>query len=902
MARDGYVRVPTDASYPPPPAPPAVSTERTIADVIYPPGFAERLDAGVADSDISEDEFEERELLSKEKLYDDLNSSAEEWPQRRRRSTRRRIFFPVLLATLALGSFILILVLSNSHLVATNPNLFVEHLKKVEIDHIFNGTFRAKSMSIDWLKEGPDGTFSYLDDNRNIVMEHVETGKKEVLVNFEDVKDKQGEQLHFASYRVSSDLKSVIFAANTQKQWRYSSHSNFYVHEISSSITSELHEPSYPPKTSIAVWAPVGNTIAYVHSNDVYLSLPSRRPLQLTTSGSTTMFNGIPDWVMEEENLGSDTALYWSPQGDKLIWLSFEESKVPEFCFPIYNKNPYLPGGEPYTEDYCLKYPKPGYDNPVITIHMFDLSNSTSESELRQEDVEGRVWELAFPDDGEGEFGNDAIVVDVVWVGQEEVVIKQTNRIQTKFRVAYFDMKDPKVDGRRLLGWVTRYMDFEKIDGGWVEPGQFIHPLPASDMAPPGYLEVLPDRDGYNHIAFFSPFYASQPIFITHGPWEVADTIKAIDVDKGVVYFMAATPASERHLYSAPLPNKITFPMLQEGRPPVAPTRLTAESYYSTSFSPQAGYYVLNYLGPSIPHQSIVKTGYEEFTKVLEDNQELYNTTLQFPQPEIVRGTVTIDGNTFETAEMRPPHFDDTGRTKYPVLFEVYGGPASQKTGTLFQRDWHYFLSASMNYVIVRVDGRGTGYRGRRWRTVTKNNLGELEAKDVVDVARSFAERDYIDSARVGVWGWSYGGYLTSKIIETNSSVFSLAMIVAPVTDWRYYDSVYTERYMSTPELNPEGYEKAAVVNMDGFKQLDFVLAHGTGDDNVHFQNSAVLLDRLTMAGVDNFRFRAFTDSNHGMNMRQGYVGLMHYLTTFLNEKWGLGKPAKKIEDHPNRE
>lgn len=252
-------------------------------------------------------------------------------------------------------------------------------------------------------------------------------------------------------------------------------------------------------------------------------------------------------------------------------------------------------------------------------------------------------------------------------------------------------------------------------------------------------------------------------------------------------------------------------------------------------------------------------------------------------------GVLTVSSIELNTMEILPPNFDDSGRTKYPVLFWVYGGPGSQQVSMKFQRDWHFYLASSLKYIVVLVDGRGTGFKGRSMRNPVKGDLGYWEAQDQINAARIWAAKSYVDRKRIGIWGWSYGGFMSSKVIENNAGIHTLAMAVAPVTSWLLYDSIYTERYMGTPQANPDGYVNASISTVEGFKHADFLLAHGSGDDNVHFSNSAHLLDMFTRAQVQNFRFRMFTDSDHSISRRGAYRELYQFMTDFLVEKWGVG-------------
>ncbi|KAM0787347.1 hypothetical protein ACM66B_003435 [Microbotryomycetes sp. NB124-2] len=809
------------------------------------------------------------------------------------RHRRRRLLCSVALVIVLAGLFVAFFL---SFLFSGHHTFTGEHLNTMTIDHLANGTFWADRESVDWLAEAGDGVYSYRADDGSIVLEDVKTNSTRLLVDGDKVKDPSGRKLSWIRFKVSADLKYILFDTDYTKQWRHSSLANFYVHNVETSETTPLRPESRPPHTAIATFSPVNHHIAYVQANDLYVyeDPPSARSrdskaIRVTVDGNPTTFNGVPDWVYEEEVFSADSAMWWSPDGTKLAFLSFDEEQVPEYEFPIYNPSFVSPGAQPYPLSTVMRYPKPGYPNPKVKISVFDLKSYLDSPRdrptLTDEDeasttLDPRVEAALYTLELSEPFGvNDTIVSEVSWVGSNDLMVKATNRVADQMRVAHFDFNESAA-GRKLVGKVVRDTDFSSIDGGWVEPGQFMVGIEstrllhsdaavkdAADKYPPGYLDVVPDENGFNHVAMFSPPDTSEPVFLTTGSWEVDDGIQAVDMARGLVYFVAANTSTSRHVYSVPLPTRDDLSSLKSGQTSVAPphqlTDSSEGSFYRASFSPFGGYYVLDQQGPNVPWQKLISVEEPENVRVLANNTALSKVDAGFKQAEVVLGSIEVNGVELNTLELRPPLMDVSGRTKYPVLFQVYGGPASQMVTEQWQRDWHHYLATSLEYVIVKVDPRGTGYKGRPFRMPVRKQLGSLEARDVVETARKWSQLPYIDEKRVGIWGWSYGGFLTNKVVETNSSVFTLAMSVAPVTDWRYYDSIYTERYMSTPQMNPVGYRNSSVRQMDGFKQVDFALAHGSGDDNVHFLNTAALLDRFTVEHVRNFRFRMFTDSDH---------------------------------------
>ncbi|KAL7337004.1 dipeptidyl aminopeptidase [Rhodotorula toruloides] len=792
--------------------------------------------------------------------------------------------------------------------------------KVMSLDELRNGTFWTEKVEIEWLAEAGDGVYSQKTHSGSILLTDLNANSSRILVEGNDVRDPRGRKLDWAQFKLSADGKVVLFNTDWTKVWRHSTLSNFHLFPLTSSSPRALplFSPSYPPKTFTAHFSPTSHHLAFVHENDLCV-LPAgewdaaereggevgERAVRVTKEGSRVRMSGRPPWVYEEEIFSSDSTLYWSPSSSYLAFLSFNESDVPIYEYPVYNSNPNEVGGEEYPGKVEVPYPKAGYPNPLVSIHIFSLTHYLS---LPRSSSASSLLTLTLP------FTDlpaaDAVITEVAWVSEEEVLVRVTDREARRERVVLWDLEGVEVRGR-----VVRDVDWVKRDGGWAEASQTIVPLlsPSSSAPippyPPGYLDIVPSPSGYNHIAYFSPADAEEPVFLTDGEWEVDGKIERVDLQRGCVYFIAARPSTSRHLLTVPIPRSfLELESLRSGRSKMTePKSLTEvngeDGYHSVSVSPGGGVWLVNYEGPGVPWQKLFKADDASFSLTLTDNAALSSLDAQYQHANLVYSTLAIptgekrrgEDETVEVnvVEMRPPGMDESGRTHYPVLFQVYGGPNSQMVNTRWQRDFQHYLTTQHNYIVVRIDPRGTGFRGRKFRTAVRGRLGELEARDVVETARRWAAKRYVDEKRIGVWGWSYGGFLTSKIIEANSSVFSLGMAVAPVTDWRLYDSLYTERYMFTPAHNPVGYANSSVHEMDGFKHAHFALAHGSGDDNVHFQQSALLLDRMTMAEVRDFRFRMFTDSDHSISTRNAYWELMRWLESFLIEKFGEGGRPK---------
>ncbi|OCF39775.1 dipeptidyl aminopeptidase [Kwoniella heveanensis CBS 569] len=714
--------------------------------------------------------------------------------------------------------------------------------RRITMDHVFNGTFNAYTKQLDWVKEADDGTFSHVNRDGNIVLATVHNMTDEtVLVDSSKVLDLHGNKLHWQTWQLSADMEYVLFKTDHVKQWRHSSFGNYWVHRRSDSVTFPVIPPSTHPTTTLCKWSPVGHALAFVNKNDLYVITEEEmhsaqpKPLRITEDGSDVIFNGVPDWVYEEEVFETDSAVWWSPDAQTLAYLRSDESAVKDFKLQYYNPSSDAFETHQYQSELDMKYPKPGTPNPLCTVHSYTLA-----TQARQQ----LSWEGEMPLD-------NRIIVEIGWVADDALLVKEIDRAARVGSVILFEGGANQGDIVRTLG-----ENGEEGDGGWIDHGQNVIPVKG---AIGGYLDIVPN-EGFNHIAFFSPLNATRPIWVTSGEWEVIE-ISGVDAERGLIYFMSANPSIDRHLYSAPIPSAE-----EEYEPALtALTDTSSPGYYTVSFSPGGRYYVLAYKGPEVPWQRLMETGEEEdrINELLEGNAKLNETLSEFVRPIITRTTIESDGYELNMLEMLPPNIDTSGRKKYPVLIRVYGGPGSQMVSNRFDRDWHTFLVTSMKYVVIMIDGRGTGFKGRNLRNPVRDDLGHWEVVDQIAAAKEMVKRGYVDRDRVGIWGWSYGGYMTCKTIEADSGIFTLGMAVAPVTNWLYYDSIYTERYMSTPSANELGYLTSAVNNVTSFSgdKVDFIWAHGSGDDNVHYANSASLLDKLTQRHVRGWRFRMFTDS-----------------------------------------
>ncbi|KAI1341066.1 dipeptidyl peptidase IV N-terminal region-domain-containing protein [Xylariaceae sp. FL0016] len=706
-----------------------------------------------------------------------------------------------------------------------------------------NNPFSASSISVSWLSGGEDGEYIYAADDGSLILENFITGESSTFVS----SDKIPPDMH--EYWISADLSSVLFSTNYTKQYRHSYFADYSILNVESGELSALVDDQVGD-IQYAELAPQGDAIAFVRGNNLYLS-KNGTISQITDDGSPDMFNGVPDWVYEEEIFGDRSAIWFSPDGQYLAYLSFNETGVETFTVQYFMDDMEI--APVYPNNLELRYPKVGTTNPTVAMTLLTIE---SEEKLP---VSLDAYE---PD--------DLIIGEIAWVtaGHGSMIYRAFNRVQDTSKhvlVTVGDEVTTKVVRERdgTDGWIDNYIAMQYIGAVNGSSGEY-------------YVD-LSDESGWQHIYLFAADGSSSTA-LTEGEWEV-DSILKIDTDRELVYFTSTEgDSTERHVYS------VSYSTLEKK----ALVDDTVPAVWSASFSSYGGYYILSYRGPDVPYQELYAVNDTKIPlRIITSNEELWNTVQEYSLPNTTYFTLEHpDGYAMNVKEVLPPNFDSS--KKYPVLFTPYGGPGSQEVDKSYATpSWNAYISSDpeLQFITYTVDNRGTGYKGRAFRSLVASHLGDFEAADQVWAAQELSSRNaFIDAAHIGIFGWSYGGFLSSKVVETDSGVFSLGLIVAPVSDWRFYDSMYTERYMKTSQMNPEGYNKTAVRKVDGFKNIagGFSIMHGLGDDNVHYQNTAALVDLLVGAGVPpvQMQWRTFTDSDHSIN----YNGANTYLYKFMTE------------------
>ncbi|KAH8593589.1 putative dipeptidyl-aminopeptidase B [Bisporella sp. PMI_857] len=749
--------------------------------------------------------------------------------------------------------------------------------KQVTLDQVMSGQWRARHQSISWIEgaNGEDGLL--LEQNVQgkdyLVVEDIR-GKDPNAANAQATKTlmktgfyRYGSQgLSPRKVFPSKDLKKVLFATDIESNWRHSFYAKYWILDVESQKVEPLDPANKDERIQLATWSPKSDAIVFTRENNLFLrKLSSTTVTQITKDGGSEFFYGVPDWVYEEEVFQTNTATWWAADGKYLAFLRTNESEVPEYPIQYFvsrpsGKNP-LPGEENYPEVRQIKYPKAGAPNPTVDLLFYDVEKSD-------------VFEVKVTGGFEPK---DLLITEVVWAGNK-AIIRETNRDSDILRVVLVDVP-------ARTGKTVRTTDVQALDGGWFEVSQntrYIPADPANGRQHDGYIDTV-IYDNNDHLGYFTPLDNPNPIMLTSGNWEVVAAPSAVDLKKNLVYFVSTKESSiQRHAYSVKLDGTDLQPF----------TDTTKEGYYSVSFSSGAAYALVSYDGPNIPSQKVVSTpsNPEHYEDVIETNDDLAEMAKKHELPIEIYSTVNIDGFDLNVVERRPPHFNE--KKKYPVLFYLYGGPVSQTVNKQFTVDFQAYVAANHGYIVVTVDGRGTGFIGRKARTIIRNNIGYYESRDQIETAKIWAKKKYVDESRLAIWGWSYGGFMTLKTLEQDGGkTFSYGMAVAPVTDWRFYDSIYTERYMHTPQENPGGYDNTSISNMTALQQnVRFLIMHGVADDNVHMQSTLTLLDKLDIAGVENYDMHMFPDSDHGIYFHNAnrivYDKLDNWLINAFNGEW----------------
>ncbi|SCU86885.1 LAME_0D08020g1_1 [Lachancea meyersii CBS 8951] len=722
-----------------------------------------------------------------------------------------------------------------------------QSLDKISFANVRNATFAPQLHSIQWIS-GVDssvsdkGLFLSEKDDSYVVESVLDKNYSRVLLDSKHF-EHDGYNYSVEYVKASPDLSQVLLRSNTTKNWRHSTVGSYFLLDEDQNGLRLLGHG-----IALVQWSPNSQDLAYVQANDMFLYSTKTHTVsrRITNDGSAQVFNGKPDWVYEEEVFEGDSAMWWSPKGDYLAYLRINETLVHEFPIPYFAQD----DADIYPEVRKIKYPKSGSANPQATLMVYDI-NAQKFSAVEHGDA-------------------STLITEVLWVGDAKILAKTSDRCSDVLSVVLVDAEK---------GASHEVPRKESSEDGWWEITHNTKYVPRDSLRgrdQDGYVDLIP-FNGYNHLAYYSPANSTDPVMLTSGEWEVVDGPAAIDFESNNVYFIATKKDSaERHIYSVNLHDPLNIKDVSD---------TSEDGYFSISFSSGSRFALVSYLGPEVPYQKVVEfksntsdalTAGNVLGKTLfclEENETLKSRLKHYeiPQKTFREMNLGKDKNGHDiiasSYEILPPNFNPKLKDHYPVFFYAYGGPNSQQVAKLFSIGFNQVVSSQLNAIVVVVDGRGTGFKGRDFRALVRDNLGDVEAQDQISAAKQYAAKPFVDAQKISLFGWSYGGYLTLKTLERDAGrTFKYGMSVAPVTDWRLYDSVYTERYMHKPQQNSDGYAKAKVHNASALGETTrFLLMHGSGDDNVHFQNSLKFLDMLDLAGVENYDMHVFPDSDHSI-------------------------------------
>ncbi|KAI9297572.1 hypothetical protein K502DRAFT_300632 [Neoconidiobolus thromboides FSU 785] len=786
-----------------------------------------------------------------------------------------------------ISCFTLFLYSVTSQNVTTTKNL---QKKQITIDNFLKSTFSKQSFNYNWVthESERDGYYVEEEDNKIILKSIDLTGNKQVKVLIDTTKfiDENKQPIIYDDYSLSPDLQYIALTVNSTKLWSKSSFASYYIFDLQDPnrlgrlINRHYRNwGQYNKQDNILqtlVWSPKGHNLAFVQDNNIYAIIESFTSLiQVTKDGKDTLQNGIPDWVYEEEIWPNKEAIVWDQSGTTLAYLTFDSSNVQVQSLETFttrkNNAQFSLTSKPYSSVYEQRYPKPGFNITQVKINVAELT--TGKAKVHQINYNS-VNEI------------DPVVTDLQFSKSsynDGLIIRFTNRFQDRVYTSVAtnrNYSNPTIVRQEKAGQDINNPSLD--DKGWYEnrPLYLLPKLHEFGINESAYIDFV-IVDGFTHLALFSPITASKPKrILTKGDFDVV-SINGLDVKSGTIYYSSAeTDSTVEDIYSIKLDGSNKVHLTKD--------QFTGDSQksgtYSMSSSALGGFVVINYNGPSIPWSRLTKQGKLNNSLLLTNNTKLATLVEEYNYPTTVYSKVNVNGNSINAFEIRPYDFDPS--KKYNVVFYIYGGPNSQQVTRSFNFNLQRWLVGSRNdTIVVTVDGRGTGRKGRKFMVSVREHLGEYEADDVISAGQQWAKLPYVNPSKIGVWGKSYGGYMTLRTLELQPKdlVFSFGASFSPVSDWKFYDSLYTERYMFTPQVNAKGYNKSAINNFENFKKTELFLTHGTRDDNVHQSNSMYIINNFAANYIISYDFTPVIDDNHYYESKSNKRSLYLKLERFFS-------------------
>ena len=697
--------------------------------------------------------------------------------------------------------------------------------KMIQLEDIW----ASRSFSPEWvwgINSMNDGihysSLNYGDKNVYITEYSYETGDS--ISTIVDSKDLDG--ISFSDYSFSEDEKKVLLPTETESIYRYSSRSNYYIYDRETKIAQELSEG----KQRLAQFSPDASKVAFVKENNIFIKdIINNTELQVTFDGEINkIINGATDWVYEEE-FAFDNGMQWNSSGNKIAFYRFDEEKVPEFSMDLFT--------DLYPSQSKFKYPKAGETNSTVELFIYDLnSKKTTKANISVEE--------------------EFYIPRIKWTLDENVLsVQRMNRHQNQLDFILVDVKDG-----------SSQTIFTENDAAYIDVTDNLTFLNDGK-----YFIWTSEKSGYNHIYLYN-LKGKQVRQITKGNYDVTD-FYGIDESNNTVYF-ASSERSPMH--------RDVYAVQLNGKNKKTLTNKTGTN--SATFSTNYKYFINQYSNANTPYYFSLFDAKGNEVRMLKDNSNLNNSLAEYAlsQKEFFNFKTT-EGIDLNGWMMKPHNFDET--KQYPVFMYLYGGPGSQQVtdswgGSNFL--WYQMLT-QQGYIVACVDNRGTGARGSEFKKCTYQQLGKLETEDQIEANRYLANLPYVDGSRIGIFGWSYGGYMSSLCLLKGADEFKMAIAVAPVTNWRYYDTIYTERYMRTPQENAAGYDDNSPINHVEKLKGKYLLVHGSADDNVHYQNTMEMTNALVNANKQ-FDLFIYPNKNHGIYGGYTRLHLFTKMTNFIKE------------------
>ena len=703
--------------------------------------------------------------------------------------------------------------------------------KSISLDDINEGVFRAEYLSaLRSMNNGKEySVYNYDRKSKNSTIDvyDYKTGNKvRTLLNTAEIEGID----YIISYQFSDDETKLLLATKLKQIYRRSSVGIYYVYdlnlkELTLVSNHQIQEPTFNGDSS---------KLAYGYNNNLFVKdLNSGETKQLTSDGKVNhIINGITDWVYEEE-FSVVRAFDWNISGDKIAFIRFDETEVPEFLMDIM-------GNELYPTQQVFKYPKAGEKNAEVSLHIYDLKTD----QISQVDLSGF---------------NNYYIPRIKWTKDSSLLsVQLLNRPQNKLDLILVDVSNKNATSLLHQESDDAYVSVND-DLTFLKNNKFIW---------------TSEKSGWNHIYLYDENGKNEQQ-ITSGSWEVT-SYYGFDENTGLLFYNSTQNGSiNRDVYSVSLKGKKT-------------KRLTLKTgFNNASFSKDFSYFINTYSSATIPYTyTLNESKNGKVVREIKNNKDLVNKLKEYKISPKEYSTLLINGNLLNMYTLKPLNFDET--KKYPLFLYQYSGPGSQSVSNQWiggNDYWHQMLVQD-GIIVVCVDGRGTGFKGRDFKKMTQLELGKYEVEDQIAVAKKLGELPYIDSSRIGIWGWSYGGFMSSNCLFQASDIFSMAIAVAPVSSWRFYDTIYTERYMHTPQENPLGYDLNSPITYADKLEGDFLLIHGAADDNVHLQNTLRLSEALIQADKD-FEWAIYPDKNHSIYGGKTRSHLYKKMTKFVKESLG---------------